>query len=582
MTVLVLDGHSRAALETMQSLGRAGLAVDIAAESSNVLAVHSRYATRKLLQPPATDAQVFARWLREQDLARNYELIVPATESSLLCLRALDEHDPLRVKAVLPSNSALDVALDKQATCRLARDLGIPVPGSRLISSMDEIGDYVQFPVVLKPVRSKVFMDGELRTLAVAITKTEEQRRDQLQRWLPFTPVLQQQYVAGRGVGIELLFDHGKPLWHFAHERVHEFPLSGGASSYRRSVVPPPHMLIHAQQLMAALRWHGVAMVEFKMDSDGQHWLMEINPRLWGSLALPIDAGVNFPLGLLQVARGMTPGPQPAYKTGYYTRDLATDAEWLRANLRADHSNPLLMTRPRLLSFLGLLRPLLGKESWDFFDWHDLGVTRHVLSNVMRAQLGPLKSRLSNWTQRSVWLRRHNKLLATIERGEVKRIAFVCLGNICRSPFAAAVARERLTSVEIRSSGFYEREGRTTPQRIQRIAAEFGADLSSHRSSRLTRSLLQECDLILVMDEENMAQMETEFPEAAAKTTFLGLFASPHLMRIEDPYNGDSAKTARICEQLVSAVDGLAACLARNRVHAISGPQAGSLKVGVH
>ncbi|HEV8493502.1 MAG TPA: hypothetical protein VGR76_14600, partial [Candidatus Angelobacter sp.] len=51
MTVLVLDGHSRAALETLQSLGRGGVQVDLAAEGKDCLAMHSRYATRTLRQP---------------------------------------------------------------------------------------------------------------------------------------------------------------------------------------------------------------------------------------------------------------------------------------------------------------------------------------------------------------------------------------------------------------------------------------------------------------------------------------------------------------------------------------------------
>ena len=51
MTVLVLDGHSRAALETLQSLGRAGVQVDLAAEAKDCLAMHSRYVARKLQQP---------------------------------------------------------------------------------------------------------------------------------------------------------------------------------------------------------------------------------------------------------------------------------------------------------------------------------------------------------------------------------------------------------------------------------------------------------------------------------------------------------------------------------------------------
>src|SRR6476646_7474837 len=100
MTVLVLDGHSRAALETLQSLGRAGVQVDLAAEAQDCLAMHSRYVSRKLQQP--LQGQNFKAWLQEQDKLRNYALIVPATEASLLGLRQLDENDPLRHKAVIP------------------------------------------------------------------------------------------------------------------------------------------------------------------------------------------------------------------------------------------------------------------------------------------------------------------------------------------------------------------------------------------------------------------------------------------------------------------------------------------------
>src|ERR1043166_8066512 len=102
MTVLVLDGHSRAALETLQSLGRAGVQIDLAAEGKDCLAMHSRYATRKLHQPPQKPIADFHAWLRMQDQQRNYALIVPSTEASLLGLRQLDQDDPLRRKAVIP------------------------------------------------------------------------------------------------------------------------------------------------------------------------------------------------------------------------------------------------------------------------------------------------------------------------------------------------------------------------------------------------------------------------------------------------------------------------------------------------
>ncbi|HEX4605161.1 MAG TPA: ATP-grasp domain-containing protein [Candidatus Angelobacter sp.] len=564
MTVLVLDGHSRAAVETMQSLGRAGLQVDLAAESKDCLAMHSRYATRRLRQP--TDAAGFHAWLQAHDKTRNYALIVPATEASLLMLRQLDESDPLRQKAVIPGNAALDTALDKEKTWQLARELGVPAPGGVLLTSPAEIGQVEQFPVVLKPTHSKVMVDGTLRTLAVAVVKNEAERQQQLRRWLPHTPVQQQQYVFGRGVGAEFLFDRGQKVWHFAHERVHEYPLSGGASSYRRSIALPPGLLGDAEKLLTVLKWHGVAMVEFKMDAKGRYWLMEINPRLWGSLALSIDAGVDFPMGLLQVAQGQQPPPQPEYKVHYYTRDLRTDIDWHKSNLLANPQDPLLHTRSRVGSVLELLRPLTGRESWDHFDWRDLGVTRRAVTLAITDQLRPIYRKFKSRQERRRLITRHKALLQRLAAsGGPGKIVFLCYGNICRSPLAAKLAEQRIGGVVIESAGFHATEGRTSPEKMLRIAGAFGTDLSGHRSTRVTRDILAKASLVVAMDQENLASLQREFPEIKARTTLLGLFGTPPTSEIADPYLADEAEANKIAQQVRSGIDGLARWIASNK-----------------
>jgi predicted ATP-grasp superfamily ATP-dependent carboligase len=389
MPVLVLDGHSRAAVEAVQSLGRARLEIDVAAESLDCLAMRSRYVTRKLLQPSSGPAaHDFHRWLCEQDAQRNYELIVPSTETSLLSLRLLEESNSLRARAALPSNEALDIALDKNRTWQLGRELGLPAPESVLLLPANAHIDFpTSYPVVLKPLHSKVTVDGKLQTIAAETIRDENAYKTYIQKWLPHTALLRQEYISGRGVGVNFLFDHGKKVWHFLHERIHELPLSGGASSYRRSIPPMPVLLHDAEKILTALKWHGVAMVEFRIDVHGRNWLVEINPRLWGSLALAIDAGVNFPWGLWLLAQHLEIPPQPAYRSSFYTRDLRNDLQWMKVNLRADRRNPLLLTKPPFRSLLELLRPLTGRESWDHFDFHDLAVMKAVLSASIRDQL---------------------------------------------------------------------------------------------------------------------------------------------------------------------------------------------------
>lgn len=395
MNILVLDGHSRAAVEALQALGRAHANIDISAESADALAFCSAYPRQRIIQPSTVDHGNYIAWLEELDALNKYSLIIPSTESSLIALNELPDDHPLRSKSVIASRAAIDVALDKQKTYELAAQLHIPVPRSHLIASPDDATPPGGFPVVMKPVHSKIVIGGQLLTISTAVVSDDHARKGYLDAWWQHTPIQESEYFSGRGIGIEFLYDKGIKCWHFAHERIHECPLTGGASSYRRAIAPPAAMLADAESLLQALNWHGVAMVEFKLNGAGEYRLLEINPRLWGSLALPIDAGINFPLGLLALALGQTVAAQPPYRVGYYTRDLLEDIDWFRENLQANHGNPLLMTRPRFRSFLEFFRPLFGKESWDHFDFADLGVTFAIIRRIFTTCASALMKRIS-------------------------------------------------------------------------------------------------------------------------------------------------------------------------------------------
>lgn len=83
----------------------------------------------------------------------------------------------------------------------------------------------------------------------------------------------------------------------------------------------------------------------------------------------------------------------------------------------------------------------------------------------------------------------------------VSSMAFVCLGNICRSPYAAAEARARFDTARVRifSAGLL-RGGRVCPTEAVEAARERGRDLGSHRSQRVEGGLLTAVDLVVVMD----------------------------------------------------------------------------------
>jgi hypothetical protein len=86
-----------------------------------------------------------------------------------------------------------------------------------------------------------------------------------------------------------------------------------------------------ALRLLEHVRWHGVAMVEFKVDHVTRRpLLMEVNGRFWGSLQLAIDAGMNFPRLLFQMAAGEAMNPlESNYQTGIKSRWFLGDLDHL-------------------------------------------------------------------------------------------------------------------------------------------------------------------------------------------------------------------------------------------------------------
>jgi predicted ATP-grasp superfamily ATP-dependent carboligase len=177
---------------------------------------------------------------------------------------------------------------------------------------------------------------------------------------------LVQEFVPGHGEAIFLLSSQGESVAVFAHRRLRERPPSGGVSVLRESITPDPELLRDSERLLADLGWTGVAMVEYRRAPDGRAVLMEINPRLWGSLQLAIDSGVDFPVLQLALHRREVCQPRVA-RVGVRTRWLMGDVDHVLIALR----------KPRELQSLGKSRWGVVREFLaGFFDGSQLEVLR--------------------------------------------------------------------------------------------------------------------------------------------------------------------------------------------------------------
>lgn len=111
----------------------------------------------------------------------------------------------------------------------------------------------------------------------------------------------------------------------------------------------------------------------------------------------------------------------------------------------------------------------------------------------------------------------------------VESILFVCLGNICRSPFAAMLATRRLAElgaggVRCHSAGIRTTQAARPPQEALDASTAYQLSLEGHRPQPLTRALVEASDLIVVMEAGQLRDVRARYPEAAGAVVLLSLF----------------------------------------------------------
>ena len=151
-----------------------------------------------------------------------------------------------------------------------------------------------------------------------------------------------------------------------------------------------------------------------------------------------------------------------------------------------------------------------------------------------------------------------------------RRVLFVCLGNICRSPTAEAVFRELLRreapglAVEVDSAGTHAYHAGSAPdERAIAAAARRGFDLTPLRARVVTIADFERFDLVLAMDEQNYGRLRRMAPEPHRDRVRLFLDFAPQLQRrdVPDPYYGGATGFEEVLDLVEEAARGLLAAL---------------------
>jgi predicted ATP-grasp superfamily ATP-dependent carboligase len=341
VSVLVTPGNLRSALAVTRSLGRRGIRVTIADDGGGGLAGASRYCQRTVRVPsPARSADAFVSAIREEASLGKHRVVIPVDDVTLsLVSQARSQFDGLAALP-FPDFETVQIAHDKAALAALASEKGIPIPKTVVMrdpADLEGAIKHVGLPAVVKARMSRFPLGGQWRDGgAVRYVRTASELAEALRAVGERVPCpLVQEHIPGDGRGIFVLMSRGRLRAAFAHRRIREKPPSGGVSVLSESVALDPQLLDYAERLLEAMKWHGVAMLEFKRDArDGVTKLLEINGRFWGSLQLAVDSGVDFPYLLYRLAVDGDIDPVLTYRVGVRLRWWLGDLDWLLLRLR--------------------------------------------------------------------------------------------------------------------------------------------------------------------------------------------------------------------------------------------------------
>lgn len=302
----VTDGSYPNALAAVRALGKAGYDVTVAERTgisqAETIAFWSRHCAQRFRYPdPRLGPAETVEALGQHFNAKQYDVAIPVGLEMTGLFVA--NRELFAVPVMLPEADSFGIAADKRLTFEHFRNVAVPIPRTVPASHWTEIG----LPVVFKHRAAGAHISrdaADAKTYARSLGAS-------------LNEYLAQEYIPGEnGYGYFGFFENGREVAFFMHQRIMQIPKEGGPSVVARAI-RDDRLRTLGRSTLESLHWNGVAMVEFKRsDADGEFYLMEINPKFWGSLDLAIQSGCNFPVMLANTVTTAAQHTAGTYRDG--------------------------------------------------------------------------------------------------------------------------------------------------------------------------------------------------------------------------------------------------------------------------
>ncbi|REL33821.1 hypothetical protein DYD21_10475 [Rhodohalobacter sp. SW132] len=254
------------------------------------------------------------------------DVLIPVSNKSVYLVSENREILTTKTRFLLPEKEKVRLAQNKRKTFKYAESINILCPKtiydtSDDLSKISERLSELSFPVVLKFVNvgeTGVKYCNSLKEVEEILTGYGYKEGN-------IQPPVIQEYILGHGVGYYGLYKNGECIYDYTHRRIHEYPVTGGSSTFAVSTNNKELKKI-GRKILTSLEWNGVAMIEFKETAEGELVLMEINPKFWGSYALSEKIGLSIAWDYYNLAKGKKVETKE-YKSGIAYKWIFND--WL-------------------------------------------------------------------------------------------------------------------------------------------------------------------------------------------------------------------------------------------------------------
>lgn len=325
--VLLIEGRARQVLPLAKSMNKLGAEVTTYNGSKLDPGYASKYPHRKLLaffdakQPEKSfDA------LKAELEKYHYDMVLPLNDDIAIQL-SKHKNDLLQYTTPIVEDwERFQYACDKLKTMQVCMDNGIPCPKTfTSLNDFLESESTVSYPLVVKPRTGQAavgFHTSETKDDVVNYYKLAEQK---------YGPMLIQEYIPQTDLQYkcEMYVDREgtlKAACVFAKNRW--YPVDGGSSTLN-TTVNRPDIVATCKTLLEKIGWRGYADIDLIQDPrDGIAKVMEINPRITGSVKICYAAGVNFSKLILQDFRKEIVDDAFNTNFGLQLRYMHTDLLW--------------------------------------------------------------------------------------------------------------------------------------------------------------------------------------------------------------------------------------------------------------